>query len=160
MGVQELEAMFERDDAIFRDFSKSGFEKNSMDAKEYVQKCISRSKKLFNIDRGCKDAKKTHLADIKSTKIDTPAILHLPLFDARMSTEDKATTVLKANVKAIVPLCREKYHLEVEKIGNELKNKYKRLSRDNSVEKRVFGVITAAQVGYIPNVQVSFTEDE
>ena len=160
MGVQELEAMFERDDCIFRDFMKNGIEANSMDAAEYVKKCISRSRKLFNIDRGCKDAKKTHLADIKSTKIETPALLNLPLFDSKMSDEDKAKTVLKGNVKAIIPLCREKYHLEVEKIGNELKNKYKRISRDNIFEKRVFGLVICEQVGYIPNVQISFTEDE
>jgi len=55
---------------------------------------------------------------------------------------------------------REKFSLEYEEIGNESKEKYKKVQQAPIKEKRVFGILTAKQVGYIPNVQVCFTEDE
>jgi len=38
--------------------------------------------------------------------------------------------------------------------------KYIKVSETPLKEKRIFGILTAKQVGYIPNLQVSFTEDE
>lgn len=94
--------------------------------KEFVDKCIARAKKLFDIDRGYKEAKKTHLADIKSTRIETPEILRHELFDPLTPQIEKDQQVLKGNVKAIIPFCRERFQIEIEKIGNEDKTKYKR----------------------------------
>ena len=59
--------MFCRDDEFF---ANTGKVDSCLANDEYVSKSIERAKKYFDIDRGYKDAKKTHLADIKSTKIE------------------------------------------------------------------------------------------
>ena len=117
-------------------------------------------KRFFNIDRGAKEAKAANLGDIKSTKIGIPFILSYPLFDPKMAESEKKQTLIKGNVKAIVPIMREKFALEYEEIGTETKEKYTKMVETPLKEKRIFGILTAKQVGYIPNVQVSFTEDE
>lgn len=56
---------------------------------------------------------------------------------------------------------REKFLLEYEDLeNNEQRQKYKIISQSEFREKLIFGIVTANQVGYIPNVNVSFTEDE
>lgn len=52
---------------------------------------------------------------------------------------------------------REKFSLEYEMIDDIAKEKYKRGEIVKLREKRIFGIFTAHQVGYIPNLQVSFT---
>lgn len=60
----------------------------------------------------------------------------------------------------MIPLCREKFELEYESIDKEIKSKYRRIDRHELMEKRIFGIVTAKQVGHIPNTQISFTQDE
>lgn len=60
----------------------------------------------------------------------------------------------------MVPLMREKFHLLYEQIGIDKKEKYKRISILPLREKRIFGILTAHQTGHIPNLQISFTQDE
>ena len=55
---------------------------------------------------------------------------------------------------------REKFQLLYEQIGIEKKEKYKRAEISRLSEKRIFGILTAHQVGHVPNLQISFTEDE
>lgn len=154
----ELEEMFSRDDAFFS--KVLDFDKNGIDDPTYVKMCIKQARAFFNIDRGHSEAKKANLGDIKSTKIDTPPILNFELYDLKMEQEKKAKTVLKANVKALIPLMREKFTLEQEEIGLLVKDKYKLIETEPLREKRIFGVAVACQVGHIPNLQISFTEDE
>ena len=68
--------------------------------------------------------------------------------------------MMKGNVKAMIPLMREKFTLLYEEIGSITKEKYKKVSSAPLREKRIFGLMTAHQVGHIPNLQISFTEDE
>ena len=51
--------------------------------------CIKQAKTFFNIDAGHSEAKKAHLGDIKSTKIESPGILYDFLFDKNMTFEQK-----------------------------------------------------------------------
>lgn len=60
----------------------------------------------------------------------------------------------------MIPLIREKFALEYEDIGIIQKEKYMKIDQIKLSEKRIFGILTAKQVGHIPNVQISFTEDE
>jgi hypothetical protein len=68
--------------------------------------------------------------------------------------------MMKGNVKAMIPLMREKFTLLYEEIGSVTKEKYKKIGSSTLREKRIFGIMTAHQVGHIPNLQISFTEDE
>lgn len=67
---------------------------------------------------------------------------------------------MMGNIKVVLPFLREKFTVEQEKIDNMLKDRYRKCSQAPLKEKRIFGVMTAHQVGYIPNLQLSFTEDE
>ena len=60
----------------------------------------------------------------------------------------------------MIPLMREKYALEYEVVGSISKQRYRKLDQISLKEKRIFGILTAKQVGFIPNVQISFTEDK
>lgn len=84
---------------------------------------IKQNKCFFNVDRGHTDAKKANLGDIKSTKIESPHILSYPLFE---QNQDKSK-MIKGNVKAMVPLMREKFTLVYEEIGTVTKEKYKKV---------------------------------
>lgn len=55
---------------------------------------------------------------------------------------------------------REKFTLEQEEIDNLVRDRYKRIRTEPLREKRIFGIATAKQVGHVPNLQISFTEDE
>ena len=98
--------MFARDDKFFSQILK--FDKE-LDDESYVKICIKQARAFFNIDRGHSEAKKANLGDIKATKIDSPSILTYDLYDSAMSPEMKARTPLVANIKAIIPLMREKF---------------------------------------------------
>ena len=67
---------------------------------------------------------------------------------------------MSGNVKALVPLFREKLHCENIAENNPNLLKFQRGKLEPLYEKHVFGVITAHQVGYVPNVKVNFTENE
>lgn len=74
--------MFARDDKYFKDFFKVDSELSN---EKYVKMCIKQARTFFNIDAGHSEAKKAHLGDIKSTKIESPGILYDFLFDKNMT---------------------------------------------------------------------------
>ena len=128
-----------------------------MTDEEYVKLKIKQNRCFFNVDRGHVDAKKANLGDIKSTKIESPLILNEPLCDAKQPKSE----IMRGNIKAMIPLMREKFALHHEEIGSEItKNKYRKVETLKLSEKRIFGILTKYQVGFIPNLQISFTEDE
>jgi hypothetical protein len=69
-----------------------------------------------------------------------------------MSLAQKKITMARGNVKAVVPIMREKFALEYEEVGTITKQKYKKTNQSMIKEKRIFGIMTARQVGHIPNV--------
>lgn len=50
---------------------------------------------------------------------------------------------MKGNVKAMIPLMREKFTLLYEEIGSVTKEKYKKIGSSTLREKRIFGIMTA-----------------
>lgn len=82
-----------------------------MTDQEYVAWQIKVMKKFFDLDRGAKEEKKANLGDIKSTKIESPYILNYTMYDPAMSSEEKKRQPLLANVKAVIPILREKFML-------------------------------------------------
>lgn len=65
-------------------------------------------------------------------------------------------------MKAIIPLVRERLIVEYVENPNssEPKPRYKRGEMVPINEKRIFGILTPYQVGYVPGVDICFTEDE
>ena len=101
--------IFDRDDEFFR--KVLNIRKEDLTDDEYVKMCIKQAKSFFNQDRGNTDGKKTNLGDIKSTKIESPFILNKPLYDCKLSQADREKTMISGNLKAIIPLMREKFYL-------------------------------------------------
>lgn len=64
------------------------------------------------------------------------------------------------NVKALIPLARERLALEFYRKGDNLQPKYRRGELTGLKESLIFGLVTRNQVGHIPSVDVCFTEDE
>ena len=139
--TDDMETMFDKDGKFFKEVLE--IDRTNMTDSQYVQTMISNAKQFFNIDRGSKDLKHANLGDIKSTKIESPYILNHVLYDPSMSEELKKVTPIKGNVKAMVPILREKFALEYEEIGCETKQKYKKLVSNPIKEKRIFGIMTA-----------------
>ena len=67
--------------------------------------------------------------------------------------------MISGNIKALVPLFREKLHSEDTTAHPHLL-KFQRGKLEPLREKRIFGVLTTRQVGYVPNVKVNFTVNE
>jgi hypothetical protein len=65
-------------DADFGDGVKLMDIDTSLSDQDYVQICVKQAMRLFNQERGRKDAKTANLGDIKSTSIHTPPILQEP----------------------------------------------------------------------------------
>jgi hypothetical protein len=110
---------------------------------QYVDWQIKMTEQMFKIDRGASDAKKANLGDIKSTKIESPFILSHPLYDPKLPEHLKATTLISGNIKAIVPIMREKFKLEYDKEGSLAHQRYKKTNTSSIKEKRIFGILTA-----------------
>lgn len=140
------EDMFAQDSKFFQRFlDKSSQE---MTDEEYVKLKIKQNRCFFNVDRGHTDAKKANLGDIKSTRIESPLILNEPVY----GPQEAKTTIVKGNIKAIIPLMREKFALHYEDNGGVSKEKYRRVETQKLNEKRIFGILTKYQVGFIPNL--------
>jgi hypothetical protein len=60
-----------------------------------------------------------------------------------MDSTLKTQTLISGNIKAMIPLIREKFALEYEEIGTISKEKYRKADQINLQEKRVFGIMTA-----------------
>lgn len=128
-----------------------------MNPKEYVERKIKYAEDLFKQDRGHRDTKRANLGDIRSTKIRTPEILQKPLYQCS-SDQEKSQTLVSGNIKAIVPLFRERLSCDDASRVNANLLKFKRGQLEPISEKRIFGILTADQVGYVPNIKVNFTE--
>lgn len=150
-SLEEMEDIFENDSKFYKEVLQ--VDKSQLTPEQYVDYVININKQLFQMDRGASDAKKTNLGDVKSTKIESPYILSHPLFDPSTTDEQvKKQTPIYGNIKAMIPIMREKYFLEYEEVGNIQRPRYKKIALDPIKEKRVFGIMTARQVGHIPNV--------
>ena len=68
--------------------------------------------------------------------------------------------MISGNIKAVIPLFREKLGCEDLPEQYITQFKFKRGKLEPLYEKRIFGILTAHQVGYVPNVKVNFTENE
>ncbi len=66
--------------------------------------------------------------------------------------------MVTGNIKAMVPLFRERLTCDEAASTNVNLVKFKRGPIIPICEKRIFGILTADQVGYIPNIKVNFTE--
>lgn len=148
----DMEDIFANDSKFFRDVLKID-DMDKMTDEQYVDCQIRIAKQFFNIDRGATEAKKINLGDIKSTKIESPAILSIPIFDPKINDPQiKKQTPVQGNIKAIVPIMRERYTLEYVEVGGLARPRYKRVGLQTIKEKRIFGIMTAKQPGHIPNL--------
>ena len=68
--------------------------------------------------------------------------------------------MIYGNVKALIPLARERLRLEFYRRGENLQPKYRRGELVPLKESLIFGIVTRYQVGHIPSIDVCFTEDE
>ena len=77
---------------------------------EYVELSMKQAKKIFWKECGRTDTKRANLGDIKSTRVNIPQVLQTPIFTC--SQKDAATTYISGNIKALIPLFREKLRCE------------------------------------------------
>lgn len=59
----------------------------------------------------------------------------------------------------MVPLFRERLVFEPNE-NAYIKGRYRKEGKTQLREKRIFGILTKSQVGFIPSVDICFTEDE
>jgi hypothetical protein len=137
----DLEQIFANDDRFFKEVLQ--VDRSEMTDQEYVAWQIKVMKKFFDLDRGAKEEKKANLGDIKSTKIESPFILNHSLFDPKLTNEEKKKTPLIANVKAVVPILREKFMLVQDEIGGQVRDVYKKVNQNALDETLAFGIVTA-----------------
>ena len=52
--------------------------------------------------------------------------------------------MIAGNLKAIVPLMREKFSLQYEEIGGISRERYRKISTEPLLEKRIFGILSAS----------------
>ena len=103
----------------------------SMPNGEYVDRVIQYAENLFKQDRGRQDTKRANLGDIRSTKIGTPEILQKPIYHYDCSKDEKAQTFVSGNIKAIVPLFRERLSCDEAGSSNVNMVRFKRGSVQN-----------------------------
>lgn len=112
-------------------------------------------------EQGRVQAKKNNYGDTISTKIETSVIVQKPLISVNeLSFISPTQTQIYGNVKALIPLARERLALEFYRKGDNLQPKYRRGELVGLKEPLIFGLVTRNQVGHIPSVDVCFTEDE
>jgi len=106
-------------------------------------------------------AKKNNYGDTISTKIETSVIIQTPLLTQNdLGVISYTQTMIYGNVKALIPLARERLSLEFYRRGDTIQPKYKRGEMTPWRETLIFGIVTRYQVGHIPSIDVCFTEDE
>ena len=115
---------------------------------------IAENRKLFNAERGKKDAKQDSLSNVGTTIVEMPGILNIPFEKIKPEVSDE----ICGNVKALIPLKRQRFNLEYDD-DNTCKARYKKEEPFFLQEKRIFGVMTRHQVGYNPPLKVCYTEE-
>lgn len=129
------------------------------DDKEIVRQFVEQTKELMDREKGKSIAKKLNLGDTISSRIEASVIIQEPLIKTEyQKCIDRKTTLIYGNVKAIIPLCRER--LELEEIDDTGKTRYRRGHMEPLDERMCFGVLTKSQVGYIPSIDICFKEDD
>lgn len=96
----------------------------SMNSKDYVEKKIKYAEEMFAQDRGHRDSKRANLGDIRPTTIRTPEILQKPLYSC--AEADKSQVYVSGNIKAIIPLFRERLTCDEASRANANLLKFKR----------------------------------
>ena len=114
----------------------------NLNPKEYVNRVIRYAEGLFKEDRGRSDTKRANLGDIKSTQITTPEIIQKLIYSCA-TDEEKAHTYVTGNIKAIIPLFRERLTCDEASSTNVNLVKFKRGPIIPICEKRIFGILTA-----------------
>ena len=66
--------------------------------------------------------------------------------------------MIYGNVKACIPLCRQKLRAEFSKKAGA--PRYRKDALIPIDEEMAFGIVTKSQVGYIPSIDICFTDDE
>lgn len=92
--------------------SQEVIDKAELTSPQYVAHCIQAAKAHFTKESG---TRKASLGDVISTRIESPYILSHHLFDPTLSDSQRRKTLIKGNVKAIIPIMREKYAFVGEK---------------------------------------------
>jgi hypothetical protein len=127
---------------------------------DQVKLFVAKTKELFDREKGKSVSKKLNLGDTYSCKVETPAIIQQHLLpEDTLKLIDRNLTLIYGNIKAIIPLVRERLQVESDP-ENENQPRYRRGPLVPLREKVVFGILTRDQVGHIPSVDVCFTEDE
>lgn len=90
---------------------------------EYVELFRKNVVKIFDKERGRCEAKRANLSDTKNTRIENSIILNHSIFD-RPNSQAPENFIIRGNVKAIIPLYREKLSLEADDLN--MKVRYKR----------------------------------
>ena len=113
-------------------FAKLMRQQKNVSDQDYVKMFIDYVIDIFNKERGKDETKKANLADIKSTQVDTCSIITQAL-------ECDAKNLAVGNVKALIPLQRERLKLEWDQ---QQKMRYKKGENVPLKEKRIFGILT------------------
>ena len=113
----------------------------SLNPKEYVERKIKYAEDMFKQDRGHRDSKRANLGDIRPTTIRTPEILQKTLY--RCADSEKSQEYVSGNIKAIIPLFREKLTCDEASHTNANLLKFKRGQVEPISEKKIFGILTA-----------------
>ena len=101
---------------------------------------MRQTRELFYLERGKTSSKKLNMGDTYSAKIETSVILQQHLLDADQRTcIDPESTMLYGNVKAVVPLVRERLGVELD---SEYRPKYRRSELVPLRESMAFGIVT------------------
>lgn len=124
---------------------------------DYLKLFVQYVSDMFNKERGKDDTKKASLGDIKSTQVETCLIIQKDVVENKAHI-DRFNTVITGNVKALIPIQRERLSMECE--GDQSKVRYRKGEKSYIKEKRIFGIMTNFQLGYIPSLNVYQTEDE
>lgn len=164
-GSSQYREMYEQDRDELQDLDLLSKD-NIMSDSQYVEMFIEYVTDIFNKERGKDETKKQSLGDIKSTQVDTAIIIQQPI---KVSDQVRESTLLNSdknsnlqnvvfgNVKALIPIQRQKFSVESDE--ND-KTRYRQGQKTVIREKRIFGVLTTYQLGFIPNLDVFCTEDE
>ena len=137
---EERRLLKKSDDFEIDDEDLKAMDLNShLSDKEYVEIFKTNVVKIFNKERGKNEAKKANLSDTKNTIIENSVILNHQIFDTS-SDNNPQTKMVRGNVKAIIPLFRERLSIETDE--TQMKIKYKRGSKIPINEELIFGILT------------------
>jgi len=117
-----------------------------MSPEQQIKLIIDNVRTLFEKERGKDAAKKLNLRDVMTTRVETADLLQQPLISEDViKSINRHETIIRGNVKAMIPLFRERLQLEYVQDpagSNDLKPRYKRGTLEPLYEKKIFGILT------------------